>query len=158
MTKGNWVSKYGNDGYQIAMKAGKNPPYGSISVVGKADWTWNDPTADIRALLYPTGSSRIAACWYSSTNFRVDVNHTDSVAHKISAYFLDWDNAGRVQTVELLDTASGAVLHSTTVSNFSGGVYLSWDVKGKVSLRVTRVSGPNAVMNGFFFDAPSAGL
>jgi hypothetical protein len=70
-------------------------------------------------------------------------------------YCLDWDFAGRSELVELLDADSGAVMQSTTVSAFTGGEYLAWDISGHVKLRVTRITGANAVVSGVFF-APSA--
>ena len=70
---------------------------------------------------------------------------------------VDWDpNSGRTQTFDLLDAASEAVLSTQTVSDFSGGKYLVFDVKGSVKLRFTTLA-VNAVLSGLFLDAvPSA--
>ena len=66
-------------------------------------------------------------------------------------YFLDWDLSGRIQTVEILDAGSGAVLNTQTLSDFGSGKYLVWDLKGNVRVRLTKVSGFNAVLSGLFF-------
>ena len=42
----------------------------------------------------PAAPDRIAACWYSTTSFTVDVNLTDGQTHDLELYFLDWDNNG----------------------------------------------------------------
>jgi hypothetical protein len=157
-TKGNWRGAYGVDGYNIFGHSVKNPAYAQVTPSGKTDWTWNNPTSDTRALQYPDGTARLAACWYTAGTMEVAFNFTDGGTHKVSVYFLDWDNLGRGQTIEMIDTATGTVLHSAALSGFSGGQYYSWDVKGAVKLRITRTTGSNAIANGLFFDAASAAL
>ena len=62
--------------------------------------------------------------------------------------------AGRAERVDVIDPATGAGLDSRTVTSFSGGTYLSWDVSGHVAFRVTSTAGPNAVLSGLFFGSP----
>lgn len=157
-TKGNWRGVYGADGYNVIAKSVKNPAYAQITPSGKSDWVWNDTTADTRALSNAEGTSRIASCWYAAGSFDINLNVTDGGTHKFSLYCLDWDNLGRSQKVELLDGATGSVLHSITVSGFSGGQYLNWDIKGNIKVRVTKLLGPNGVISGFFFGPASAPL
>src|SRR5690606_13016909 len=71
-------------------------------------------------------------------------------------YFVDWDNLGRAQKIEILDGDTGAVLDTQSISSFNGGQYLCWDVAGKIKVRITRTGGQNAILNGIFFDAPSS--
>ncbi len=56
--------------------------------------------------------------------------------------------------MDLLDGLSGAVLDSQTLSNFTNGEYLVWDVSGSVQVRVTALVS-NAVVSGVFFDSVS---
>jgi hypothetical protein len=121
-----------------------------MSVSGNSNYTWAGSTTNVRAMQKPGASDRLAACWHSSSSFTVDLNLTGGV-HHVSAYFLDWDNRGRVQRVEVLDAATGAVLDTRTVSGFSGGQYLSWDLSGHVQIRITKLSGTNAVLSGLLF-------
>ena len=72
----------------------------------------------------------------------------------MALYFLDWDYAGRAERVDVLDASSGAVLDTRTISGFSNGEYLVWNVKGHVSFKITLRSGLNAVVSGLFFGAP----
>jgi hypothetical protein len=86
------------------------------------------------------------------------LNVTDGQTHLFGVYALDWDSQSRTETLDMLDPTTGNVLDSRTLSSFSGGVYVSWVVSGHVQLRVTKVSGPNAVLSGIFFDAPPGSL
>ncbi|MEW6157142.1 MAG: fibronectin type III domain-containing protein [Verrucomicrobiota bacterium] len=155
-TQGNWKGKYGAEGYSVIGRPANYPAYAQASLNSGFEYQWSDSTSDVRALQQPTGSSRIAACWFSPLNFTVPLNLSDGKTHRVALYFLDWDTTTRVQTVEVLDTASGAVLNSQTVSSFAGGKYLIWDLKGNVTFRFTRQAGNNAVVMGLFFDAAPA--
>jgi hypothetical protein len=76
----------------------------------------------------------------------------------VSFYALDWDNANRAQRIEVLDSTTGAVLHSTNLTGFQNGAYLAYDVKGSVTFRFTRTAGPNAVLSALFFDDATSPL
>ncbi|MDQ3650902.1 MAG: hypothetical protein M3458_11645, partial [Acidobacteriota bacterium] len=114
-------------------------------------WTWTASTGDARALQKAAVNDRIAATWYSSTSFTIDVNLTDGRTHQIALYCLDWDNGGRAQTIEILDAANNAVLDSRSISAFTQGQYVVWNLMGQVRIRVTRTAGPNAVVSGLLF-------
>ena len=81
-----------------------------------------------------------------------DVNLSDGVTHQVALYALDWDNYGRSERVDVVDPANGSVLDSRTVSSFTGGQYLVYNVTGHVQFRITNVAGANPVLNGIFFD------
>jgi hypothetical protein len=102
-----------------------------------------------------SSSDRVAANWYGTT-IDTEVNHTDGQAHRVSIYLLDWDAIGRVVGIDAINPVNGAVLDTRTVSNFSGGQYLSWNITGRMVLRVRLVSGVNAVYSGLFFDSAAA--
>ena len=156
-SRGNWSQVSGADGYSISQGSASVPSYARVSLGGNLNHTWAGSTADSRALQKPGSADRLAATWYSSTSFTVDVSLTDGQTHRVSAYFLDWDRLGRVQTVEVLDATTGAVLDARTVSDFSGGTYLTWDLSGSVRIRVTNAGGLNAVLSGLFFGSPADG-
>jgi len=81
----------------------------------------------------------------------IDVNVVDGYTHQLTLYALDWDSQGRVERVDVLDASSNAVLDTRTISGFSNGQYLVWNVRGHVTLRITLTGGINAVMSGMFF-------
>src|SRR5262249_55981396 len=118
-----------------------------------ANYTWIGSTTDPRALQNPSTGTGLAACWYSDGTFTIDVNSTDGHAHQVALYALDWDSYGpRQEQIKVLDAGTGTVLDSRTVSNFSGGQYLVWNVSGHVQFQVTNlVGGSNAVISGLFF-------
>ncbi|MDX1952833.1 MAG: hypothetical protein SFY81_11675 [Verrucomicrobiota bacterium] len=152
-TRGSWKGVYGSDGYQISGDGIRTPGYVSLSQTGSESWLWSDSTSELRALERTT-SGRLASAWYGQS-FTVDLNLLDGETHRVAMYFLDWDatsSNSRVQTVEVLDASSGAVLDTQTVANFSTGKWLVWNLKGSLKFRFTKVSGYNAIVNGIFFD------
>lgn len=152
VTQGNWRGKYGALGYQI-MGDGASLPAG-MTVQGGAQqsFAWTSSTTEIRALQKTTSSDRLAACWYAGGTFTVDLNLSSVGGKRIAFYVVDWDRQNRRERFEFLDAVTGAVLDSRTVSDFQEGKYLVWDVQGSVRVRVTNVSGPNAVLMGIFVD------
>lgn|GEM_PF-2527666 len=157
-TKGNWKGVYGADGYNVIGSSSKYPTYVTVNGIGKSDWVWNSTTTDTRALQTADGLSREAGCWYSASNFVIDLAIADGATHRIALYLCDWDFAGRTETVELLNGDTGVVLQTLNIASFSGGQYLVWDFKGHVKIRLTKGNGPNAIVNGFFFGAPAKQL
>ena len=155
-TQGNWIGAYGSQGYDIIENAVSLPSYATVTPSGQSSSTgWHSSTTDPRALQTPSGSSRIAACSYSATSFTVDVNLTDGQTHDLALYFLDWDQEGRSERVQLTNAATGTVLDTETVSSFESGVYLQWAVSGNVLITFTRLAGKNAVLSGLFLDPAS---
>jgi hypothetical protein len=106
-------------------------------------------------LQVPASSNRVAAVWYSSTKFTIDASLADGQTHNLELYFLDWDNKGRGEQVQISDAGTGTVLDTETISSFASGVYLDWKVSGHLLITITRQAGANAVVNGLFLDAPT---
>jgi hypothetical protein len=151
-TSGTWKGKYGMQGHSIATETASVPAYASLSFSGASVWTWMYSTSDATALQRPYVADRNASTWYAANSFNLNFNFTDAAFHRVALYFLDFDGAGRTQRVEVLDSNTGAVLDSTELTQFRSGIWLRYDLKGNVTLRVTRVAGPNAVMSAVFFD------
>jgi len=155
LTQGNWKGKYGGDGYAIFGDSTNYPAYAAVTPAGKSDYVWAaQPDTDPRALQRGVAAGRIAACWYSSSSFSVDINLTDSASHRVALYLLDWDSGARVTRVDVLDAVTQQVLATQTVQSYNPGVYLLWNLQGHVVLRFTKVGGANTVLSGLFFDAP----
>jgi hypothetical protein len=155
---GAWKGAYGSQGFELIAEGRNLPTWAAFTAAGKADhvWAWN--STHNSALQKAAAPDRLAACWYSSGYFDVKLSLTDGQARKISFYALDWDQRGRSQRVDVIDTATGAVLHSTTVSSFQAGKYLSYDVRGAVTFRFVNSGPANAVVSGWFIDPASATL
>ena len=134
----------------IAGAANSIPAYAQApSVNGSSIWV-SGYSADPRAVQVAPGLGEIAA-WYSGTQFTVDLNLTDSNTHRIALYFVDWGGPARTQTVTVSDAGTGVVLDSKPLSGFVNGTYLSWNIKGHVTVTITSNSGPNSVLSAVFF-------
>jgi probable HAF family extracellular repeat protein/parallel beta-helix repeat protein len=152
-TAGTWTGTYGSDGYVEFGGTAALPSYAQVTASGQSQYTWTSSTTDPRALQSSAGSaSRIAGCDYAPTTFTLDVNLTDGNTHQVALYLLDWDARGRAEIVQVTDAGSGAVLDSRSVSNFTGGQWLSWNISGHVRITVTLAGGLNVVASGLFFD------
>jgi hypothetical protein len=155
-TRGSWKGVYGQDGWTIANDSSHAPAYAAVTPSGASTWTWSPQSVDPRALQTGTsGSYRILSTFYSGTSFSFDFNPTDSLTHQVALYLLDLDTRSRAETISILDPTSNAVLDSQPVSNFNGGIYFIWAIKGHVRIQVTYTGGLNAVLSGLFFDTPS---
>lgn len=150
-TSGNWVGVYGESGNWIASVPPALPPGIRIQPQLSAEWIWDQQANREAAPFLPESTTRIASCWYGASAFTVDVSVTDGKSHRLAAYFLDWDNIGRSERVELIDVATGSILDSRTISNFQNGIYEVWEVSGDVMIRVTPISG-TAVLSALFVD------
>jgi alpha-L-rhamnosidase len=142
---------YGADGYSVANDTQSIPSYATFGLQNEQNWTWAASTTDPRALQTGSGTGRIAAAWYLNGTFTVDVNMTDGKLHQFALYAVDWDNNGRVETVQVVDANTSSVLDTRSLSSFSNGVYLVWNVSGHVKINVTLNTGINAVVSGVFF-------
>jgi len=157
-TQGTWQGVYGTDGYSEANGPQSLPAYVAMTMQNQLNHTWATGTTDSRALQTGSGSGRLAACWDNYLPFTFDVNFTDGNAHQFALYALDWDKNGRAETIQILDGATNAVLDSRSISGFTGGIYLVWNISGNVKVNVIMNAWPNAVVSGVFFGggAPSA--
>lgn len=152
-TQGNWIGKYGAEGYWIANGGKFISGYGDADVSNATEWTWGDGAGDQRAPFFDlSGFARQATAWYGTDELDLNLSVFDTKLHQISLYFIDWDRIGRVEEVEVLDP-QGAVKDRYTVQQFENGRYLRLAAQGQLRVRVRRVQGANVVLSGIFFDA-----
>src|SRR6202011_5611135 len=65
-------------------------------------------------------------------------------------YLWDWDNFyGRPERVDILD-ANNTLLDSRSVSSFTNGLYVVWNLSGHVSVKITNTNS-NAVLTCLFY-------
>ena len=159
-TAGNWRTSYGADGRVIVGDSTSLPAYVAMSPAGNGSYTWAASTSDSRALLKAASSTdRVSACWYASSAFTIDLNFSDSAAHQVALYLMDWDNynGGRSERIDVIDGGTGATLDSRTASGFYSGQYLVWSLGGHVVIRVTNTNpSSNSLINGLFFGGGAA--
>jgi hypothetical protein len=134
-TGANYKGVYGSAGSAIALIS-SNPPAGiSYTVINDSTWTWQ--------------SGVFGGTCYYNTGFSIAVN-VASGTEQVALYVIDYDKQGRTETI----TAAGAA--AQTVSNFTAGEYLVYDVTGSVTFNITENTGPNAVVSALFFDPTTA--
>jgi methionine-rich copper-binding protein CopC len=156
-TQGNWSGVYGVAGYDVIGSSASLPSYAIMTPSAVSSYVWAGSTTDSRGLEIPgSTTNRIAAAWYTGSSFTVNLNLADAQLHAVSLYVVDWDSSGRSEQIQVEDASTGAVLNTQTVSSFSGGEYLTWNVSGNVQFVVTSLAGPNAVLSGIFLGAGSA--
>src|ERR1019366_5476702 len=116
----------------------------------------SNDTRNLAAMERPSnGNKRLSAYEASSTAESLNIQFNDGLIHQTSIYLADLDHKKRVETIAILDGATGAVLNTQTISNFSKGEYLTWNLRGHVIIDVINDAGPNAVYSGIFFDTPT---
>jgi len=71
--------------------------------------------------------------------------------HQVALYFLDYDYRNRAETIQISDALTGSVLDTESVSNFSQGKYLVWNMSGDVNVTIANAGGLNEVLSGIFF-------
>jgi hypothetical protein len=152
--QGSWKGVYGANGYNVIDDTISYPGYVTVTPASQSNYVWAGSTSDMRGLQKAVSATdRIAATWYSSGSFTVDLNFNDGNQHQLAVYCVDWDSGGgRAQTVSILDGMTNAVLDTQSLSSFQNGKYLVWKLTGHVILRVTNTGGINAVISGLLFD------
>ena len=152
-TQGNWQGVYGSNGYNVINGTVSYPSFVTVTPSGTGAATWASSTTDVRALYTSaTSTTRIAATWYNTTTFLIDLVFNDGNQHQLALYCLDWDTTQRAETVAVQD-ANGVLLNTQNMTNFHNGDYLVWQLSGHVQILVTtKTSSANAVVSGLFFD------
>ena len=175
-TQGNWMGVYGKEGY-IIFGAGAHgrdivslPAF--ISDVHHPASTIFLPPYDSRALQLPSGGDNQARGLGSGLGGGIfNVAYVDILLRSlegepyfVSAYFCDYDCPAcpkpsallgqvRVQAVAAYDYYSrDTVAAITLVSDFSGGVWITWRYDKSMRLRFPRIAGDNPVLSALMFD------
>ena len=160
ITAGDWRSKYGADGHVLwswktagvdeqklpATVSGikTNTPF--TGVTGKAARpNYANCSTDRRALeplLASSNSScRALGALVGGTVATVDIS--GSGMHNVSLYLVDWERQGRQMAVELREYENLQLAAPTQyVSNFTEGVWMTWETKLPARLRLFQVAGP----------------
>ncbi|HMJ61580.1 MAG TPA: Ig-like domain-containing protein, partial [Bryobacteraceae bacterium] len=165
-TSGSWKGVYGQDGEIIANDSTNPPFYATVNFVNTVNppFTWHagDPTTDLPGLQKANSNERIGATFYQATpnaTFDIDVNFVDYQQHELSIYFVDWHHNVRAQTITIRDANTNAVLYSQYFTDFSLGVYYTWNITGHVIINLRLEQTPwnptSVVASALFFQPPS---
>lgn len=156
-THGSWKGKYGAMGDVIVGDPSPvQPNFALFSFNAASTYLWTNSTNATQAMQRFSAPGRIASAWDSPLGFSLDVNFTDGNTHQLSLYFLDWDGAGRAETITLLDANTNTPiigpLDTRAISGFGLGEYLTWNIKGHVLFQFNKTAGSTAIVNGVFFN------
>jgi len=111
--------------------------------------------SDIRALEgATTGAPRSIGKLADTVIIALDVavpRPNQNRPYKLSAYFVDWERQGRVNSVTLMnatDSTFTTIAPSQLLRDFGEGVWLSWNTSGSVRIRVAHVGGDHQIPGG----------
>jgi hypothetical protein len=154
--QGNWPGKYGSAGQAIVGMITNFAP--------SVEFTLQRGMIDIHnyysdlpgALLWPGDTNRIRSYWADPSHVICELGFKDGQDHFCALYFHDEGGNYRQSTVQISDPVSGLVLDSRMVSDFANGKYFVWRVRGRIQVRVDRLSGGNVGLTGIFLDPAPA--
>src|SRR5262249_51555768 len=155
--QGNWVNTFGSAGYVLA---GWNNATSDLTSLGDATVTldqgyrycWACPSPDVRSLQSPDQSERRAGTYADATQILAHLSFPSGYSGTLHLYALDWESAGRRQSVTVNDGSGPQTVNITT--DFSQGAWMAFPVTvapgGTVTITVARTAGTNAVLSGIF--------
>jgi hypothetical protein len=154
--QGNWVSAYGVDGYALLNWNGGSDltslPQSSLVLDQGSRYLWSNSTTAVQALQSPDTTTRHAACIYDANQIRLHLTFSTAYSGSIHIYALDWDNAGRRQTITVNDGSGPQT--ANIITDFSQGAWVNVPISvaagGTVTVTVTHTGGVNAVLSGIF--------
>ena len=156
-TQGNWKGVYGVDGWNVVGDTSSDnpsyPAYASVNPGGASTTVWSGLSTSASALenAAPGATTRVAAA-LGAASLSIDVNLTDANSHQVALYCLDGaSNAS--ETVTIADAGTNDTLDTRSVTAFTTGKYLVWNITGHVTITVASLNANNAVVNGLFFGA-----
>ena len=72
---------------------------------------------------------------------------------QIDKYLIPYANGEKKSAIAITEPSAGSDPANMQMrADFKNGKYLVWDVRGRVQIVITRLAGPDAVLNGVFFD------
>ena len=148
---------YGNTGYvvagdNIAPTAVNLPATVTYTNTGYGPFYYPSAEGSSTALQRPNGTGQVASAFYSPTSFTVSLAFSDTSTHRIALYLADFDNQNRSESVQAFDANGNALTSAVSVSNFTGGQYVLFNVTGNVTFQFAHIAGGSAVLAGLFID------
>jgi len=152
VTKGNWINTYGSlAGYMPQRQSFVND-WISPTIPNLQLYSWNVMSPDQRG--FPDGPYRFLPTLFSPAQIEIPFRMKDNRTYRFAFYFVDFDVRNRNLTVDIVNTDTGTLIDSRSITNFNGGRYLIWQLRGNFTIRIKNNGGasPDAVLSGFFVD------
>lgn len=141
-THGDWQGKYGKNGFWLAGGGVKQPTGVGIDMPPLEPRVWAKDSKERGALMGADGK-RISAGWYFKVPAPLFLKVSDA-PRKVTFYLLNIKDGNRVdlaknrEEVISIRTLDGRLLDQRSVSDFQEGKYLSWKIRGEVSVGIER--------------------
>lgn len=153
---GNWVGRYGADGYVLAAWNGTSDlvslPSATVTLVKGSRYVWASSTSAVQALQAPDQTSRKAATYFDATQLQVRLDFTAHYSGVLRLYALDWDKTTRREFVTV-DDGNGPQTAELDAA-FNMGAWMEFPVNvtagGSVNITIDRTGQYNAVLAGIF--------
>ncbi len=149
-TQGTWLETYGKEGWSIPLDSTELPIYTGLEMELGREYSWGDPNQEKRMLLQARGVDHVLSCWVASEYMDFNLQFRDGNTHQLALYFVDGNQADRRERVEIWDATTKQLLDQRSVTEFVGGMYHVWDVRGAIIIRVLTENSVNAVVSGLF--------
>lgn len=152
ITQGSWKNNYGKKGLYIIgdkivlsddIKVYDNKCFYVSLLRNKADQRGLQRYSD-------NNDYRLAAYYLNNKEFNLEIRIKEKT--KITFYIVDYDKLERKQKVYVQSKSTGEVIVEFLVEKFENGIYISFFVNEDIIITFERVSGPDAVLSGIFFD------
>jgi hypothetical protein len=155
VTQGAWKGWYGSDALWTMADWLTQPPYGTLLEIFNSNsltnWVFFGP--DPRAFQAARSTNQLLAAVVGDCFFTL--NLTDNAWHQLALYCVDAEALNRYQVVSLFDMANNAMLDSRPITNFAGGKYLTWNIRGNVRIQIQSLCPAPAVLSAIFLDPPN---
>ena len=167
ITSGNWVGKYGKNGYLLCDFDGKNlhrtklPDFLEKIEVKCAenfrDWGTGITAvnaSDNRAIYSDIEAEQKRSIGVlNAITTTVEISCKTQKEYKLSLYFTDWKSENLSSIIEVFDLNTKKILMPNYYfNNYQQGKYITLSLNQSVRIRIQRVRGENTSLGGIFFD------
>lgn len=173
ITRGDWIGKYGKEGYLIVADEPNNkiPSYAKVYFRNNEDtlgfgywWDEGKPVDALHSaiekhkknsmLYYDEKKMRRVAAFHeaiqdSSIYINIDIG---DITNYFTIYLIDFTMMYRITEIGVYDEKGILLTAPLIISNFTEGVYVTFKISGKVSVVLDRILGQSVVFSAIFFD------
>lgn len=149
---GTWQTHFGNAGFNV-LNGATNPLQGLTITYAESEIIGIPVALDDTRLLSTLDGGRSTNVLEGLSTIRLHFNSSITTPNRLTLYFLDWNNLGRIQEIVLRDSIDGRILDQRLISNFQMGKYLTWSFTGDIEVEVIAKGLGSAVLSGWFFDS-----
>jgi|GEM_PF-4052106 len=152
-TKGNWKGIYGNKGFDIVGDLRRLPSNIDESeyIIRKGIYVsvFRDK-GDVRALERYDDDTKRPVAYLLNDEFTIKMKILSLC--KVSLYFVDYDNSGRVLQIELRDIDNDEIEQVVKLENYGEGIYITFEIEGNYIFKISKLCGADAALSGIFWD------